>query len=217
MQTLIRNIRRPAALLALLGAGIEPAFAHHAMGGATPETFGQGFVSGLAHPVIGVDHLVFVIAVGLLAVACGRRYSLPLAFIAATAVGAMLAVTGANVPLVELAVAISLVVAGGLLISGGRVSAQALVTLFGLAGVFHGLAYGSSIVGAEPTPLLAYLAGFSLVQYAVAVGAGLLATATRRAARSPALAYERIVGGVVSGVALVFLAEHLESMVFAVA
>jgi len=47
----------------------SPALAHHVMGGATPVTFGQGFLSGLAHPVIGLDHLAVVVAVGCLAAA----------------------------------------------------------------------------------------------------------------------------------------------------
>ena len=51
--------------IAILIIGIEPAHAHHPMGGATPANFSQGFLSGLAHPIIGLDHLVFVIAIGL--------------------------------------------------------------------------------------------------------------------------------------------------------
>ena len=42
-----------------------PASAHHIMGGEMPSTFGQGLLSGLGHPVIGPDHLAFLIAVGV--------------------------------------------------------------------------------------------------------------------------------------------------------
>lgn len=49
-------MKRLAALLALLPL---PAFAHHAMGGATPSTLGQAFISGIAHPVIGLDRSPF--------------------------------------------------------------------------------------------------------------------------------------------------------------
>ena len=44
-----------------------PVLAHHPNGGETPSNFIQGFLSGLGHPVIGIDHLVFVVAIGLLA------------------------------------------------------------------------------------------------------------------------------------------------------
>ena len=42
-----------------------PAFAHHLMGGHTPATFGEGILSGLGHPVIGLDHFAAVVAVGV--------------------------------------------------------------------------------------------------------------------------------------------------------
>lgn len=47
------------ALIALVSAFAlaRPALAHHAMGNTTPNTFAEGLVSGLAHPIIGLDHL----------------------------------------------------------------------------------------------------------------------------------------------------------------
>ena len=38
------------------------ASAHHVMGGKIPTTFAEGFLSGLGHPVIGPDHLAFLLA-----------------------------------------------------------------------------------------------------------------------------------------------------------
>jgi hypothetical protein len=54
-----------------------PASAHHAMGGATPSNLWEGLLSGLAHPVIGLDHLAFVIAAGLIAAVHRRGPSFP--------------------------------------------------------------------------------------------------------------------------------------------
>jgi urease accessory protein len=45
-----------------------------------------------------------------------------------------------------------------------------MAILFVAAGIFHGYAYGESIIGAETTPLVAYMAGFACIQYSVAVG-----------------------------------------------
>ena len=42
-------------------------FAHHPTGGNTPDTFSSGLLSGLAHPIIGIDHLIFLILLGILA------------------------------------------------------------------------------------------------------------------------------------------------------
>ena len=49
------------AMAAQASAG-GPAFAHHAMDGQMPTSFAQGLLSGLAHPVIGPDHLAFIIS-----------------------------------------------------------------------------------------------------------------------------------------------------------
>ena len=46
---------------------------------------------------------------------------------------------------------------------------MALALLFGAAGIFHGYAYGESIIGAEASPMLSYLFGFSFVQYAIII------------------------------------------------
>src|SRR4051794_14567406 len=51
--------------LALLAAAV-PAHAHHFMGGALPQTWLEGLLSGLGHPVIGLDHAAFIVAAGFL-------------------------------------------------------------------------------------------------------------------------------------------------------
>lgn len=76
----------PAVLIAialLLGV-VASALAHHPFDGKAPDTLVEAFLSGLGHPVIGVDHLAFVIAADLLAAALGGGWWMPLA-IAATA------------------------------------------------------------------------------------------------------------------------------------
>lgn len=171
-----------AATAALLTA--LPAHAHHAMGGQVPSTFVQGLLSGLAHPVIGVDHFAFLLVVGLLAVSLtgAARFLVPGAFVAATVAGTGIHLAAVSMPLAEITVAFS-VLLGGLLVLMRR-QLPALLLGGGLAafGLFHGYAYGESIVGAEATPLAAYLVGFSLIQYALVIGV-VMGTA-RLAARS---------------------------------
>jgi urease accessory protein len=59
----------------LVGAGLvasaSTASAHHLMGGKTPATFADGILSGVGHPIIGPDHLAFLVALGI-AVGVGR-------------------------------------------------------------------------------------------------------------------------------------------------
>lgn len=156
------------------------AHAHHPMGGRTPETLWQGLASGLAHPVIEVDHLVFVLAAVVLAIVLdGGRARSPLTFVAASLAGTLAHVAGVALPMGELWVAISLLAVTAWLWLRGRAGlATGLTGFCALAGLVHGYAYGEAIVGAEPTPVMAYLVGLSLIQTAVVMGLLLLAQRT---------------------------------------
>ena len=209
------HARRALALFpAVLAASASPALAHHAMGGQVPDTLATGLLSGLGHPVIGIDHLAFVIAAGLAAAFTGHRLLSPLAFVAATLAGCLLQVAGTTLPAAELVIALSVVAIGAVVISGRSIGSPALLGLFALAGLFHGWAYGGSIVGAEPTPLIAYLVGFSAIQYGIVVGVGLLAVRLWNAAGPDAIR-PRLAGAVVAGIGLTFLMEHVESLILA--
>lgn len=161
-----------AVTAGLLLAASTPVFAHHAMGGETPQTFAQGFLSGLAHPVIGLDHFAFLVLAVLLACALkgSARFLAPLAFVGATIGGTVLHLGAANIPMSETLVALSVVVAGVLAITRRYPGAFALSAIFAVSGILHGYAYGESIVGAETTPLLAYLVGFAVIQYGLIAG-----------------------------------------------
>lgn len=157
----------------LLAAGaliVSPlAYAHHPMGGATPGSFTEGLLSGIGHPIIGPDHLAFLIVAALLtATLSGRSFWLfPLAFIGATAAGAIYHLGAAGLPMAEVVIALSVLLGGLAIFARKALPLVVLGALFTVAGVFHGYAYGEAIIGAENTPLLAYLAGFSLTQYAI--------------------------------------------------
>ncbi len=158
-----------------LGAGSAwlasgPAFAHHALGGRLPATGWEGFLSGLAHPVIGLDHLAFVVAIGLIAAGQPWRYGIPLGFVLGGLVGTGIHLAGWDpLGLTELAIASSVVLFGLLLAQSRQIPAGLLLLWGSLAGLFHGYAYAESIVGAEPMPWLGYLLGLSLIQYGIAL------------------------------------------------
>ena len=197
----------------LVLASTCPAFAHHAMGGQLPQTFGQGLLSGFGHPVIGIDHFVFVIAVGITAALAGRLSALTLSFIAGTLAGCLVHLAGVTLPVAELVIAATVLLLGAIIATNRELPALMLAVLFAGAGLFHGWAYGESIFGAEQTPLIAYLAGFTLVQLAVAVIAGLV---TRWVIASDAARpmKVRLAGAVVSGIGLALFGGHVESVLF---
>lgn len=161
-----------AALALMTVAG--PAAAHHPMGGVTPSTFMEGFLSGIGHPVIGVDHLAFIIAIGIAAAFTRGGFGIIAAFIAASTVGVLSHVAELNIPLVEPLVAASVIVAGAALAAGMTSASIGWLILAAIAGLFHGYAFGEAAVGAERTVIGAYLIGLALIQIAIAGGAMLL-------------------------------------------
>jgi urease accessory protein len=154
------------SLLLLLMA--QPATAHHAFGGQTPQNFFQGFLSGLAHPIIGLDHFAFVVSMGLIAAGIVNGIGIIIAFVLAAMLGTGIHLMSFNLPIPEIAIAFSVMTIGILLILKKQLPLAVLISLATVAGLFHGYAYGESIMGAEMTPLISYLAGFTVIQMVIA-------------------------------------------------
>jgi urease accessory protein len=184
-----RSLRGIAALVLLMATTLSmvlsvaaPAFAHHPFGGRTPANFVEGFLSGLGHPVIGLDHLAFTIAVGLLAAVLSQGAWVPVAFVVATIGGTLLHIAAINLPVLEIAVSASVLGFGALLAVKDRPSAAIVAGLAAIAGIFHGYAYGEVIIGAGLMPLASYLTGFAVIQSLIALGAFSIARVAQRTA-----------------------------------
>jgi len=184
-----------------------PAFAHHVMGGRMPATFGEGILSGLGHPVIGLDHLAAVIAVGCLAAAHRSASVLAVVFVLAMTGGVALHLHGTAVPGAEILVALTVLALGVLMVARGNMPAGTAAVLFAMVGVIHGYALGESIYGAERTPLYAYLIGLAVIQGVIALAA---AHVTRSLARgSPDLPAVRLAGAGIAGIGLAILMQQV--------
>jgi urease accessory protein len=198
-----------AMILTTTGA----ALAHHPLGGMTPTSVTEGFLSGLGHPVIGFDHLAFVIAVGLIAAFHRNRVVMPAAFVTGTIGGAALTLAAVTLPVAELVITGSVIVGGAVVMLGRVTDLRLAGGLAAGAGLFHGWAYGATIIGAEPTPILAYLAGFGLVQMAIAIGVAMLVHNVWKAVDAEAL-QPRLAGAVVAGVGVTYMVEIVEGVIF---
>lgn len=161
-----------------------PAAAHHPRGGMTPQSFVDGLLSGLGHPILGLDHLAFLVAIGLATGLAGVPLAMPAAFVAASLFGVAFHVAAIDIPAVEALVAGSVAIAGVLLLRGQRTPALAWAILAALAGLVHGHAYGEAVVGAEATPILAYLLGLAVLQGAMVAGLAIVAGKTKEVARN---------------------------------
>ncbi len=168
------TMKRLGLAAAFLVTGIGSAAAHHPMGGVTPTTFMEGFLSGIGHPVIGIDHLAFIIAIGIAAAFVSGGIGIIAGFIAASSLGVLAHVIELNVPLVEVLVAASVIVAGAALAVGLTSARTGWLLLAVIAGLFHGYAFGETVVGAERTVIGAYLIGLAIIMAAIATVAMLV-------------------------------------------
>jgi urease accessory protein len=207
-QTLYKTIAILGAGSLMVCLGSLPASAHHAFGGRTPTGVWEGFLDGLAHPVIGIDHLTFVIAAGLMAGLLRYGFALPLAFITAAIAGTGLHIMEVNLPFPELMIAASVLIFGGLLAFEKMLPPVVMIGLAAIAGIFHGYAYGETIIGAQMNPLVAYLLGFSVIQGAIAYGAYGLSKYWQMTVSQGALNL-RFAGFLISGLGLAFTTSHL--------
>jgi urease accessory protein len=174
------RFRHVPTALAILVASTSAALAHPGHGDA------GGFVHGFMHPVGGLDHVLAMVAVGLLAAHLGGRalWLVPGAFVAAMAAAGALGMAGVAVPYAEAGIMLSIVVLGlaAVLRIGMPVSvAMALVAFFA---IFHGYAHGAEM----PADVsgLTYAAGFlvatALLHAAgIAIGLAIGALFSRRA------------------------------------
>ena len=198
---LLNRIRFATLVGAALVTTAGTASAHHLMGGKTPSTFADGILSGLGHPIIGPDHLAFLVAIGVAVGVGGLSFATPFLFLVAMASGVAAHVAAFNIPAAEMIVALSVVVAGVLLALDRRIPASGWAAIFSIAGFFHGYAYGDSIYGAETTPLAAYLVGLVAVQTVLVLA---IALATRAVWKVSAIG-PRLVGAAICGVGLTVL------------
>jgi urease accessory protein len=144
-----------AAALVLLFAA--PASAHHLIDlfQLTPSPL-TGLVSGLAHPLFGPDHLLFLLALGL--VGLQKRLSWVLGLLATGLAGSCLGLALPGIPLAEPLVALSLVVVGLVLLD--RLPPLLLVPAFAL----HGYVLSAAVIGWEQSPIAFYLVGLLVSQ-----------------------------------------------------
>ena len=194
-------------LLASTALLIDPALAHHVMGGRVPGTFAEGLLSGLAHPIIGLDHFAAIVAVACLASAHRAGSLLVVGFVVAMIAGVAIHVRGTTLPAAEIIVALSVIVLGAVLLRNRGLHTSAALALFIAAGLTHGYALGESIYSSETSPLAGYFIGLVAIQSAVALSV-MFAARTVLRTKSEILTL-RMVGAGVVGVGLTVLIQQV--------
>ncbi|MDX8518508.1 HupE/UreJ family protein [Mesorhizobium dulcispinae] len=160
----------------------------------------HGLLSGLQHPLAGIDHLLAMLSVGVIAARTGGRAAIlvPACFVAAMVAGAMLGIAGIGLPSLESGIALSLVIFGAMVALARPFPLALAATLTALFGLFHGNAHGLEIP--ETVGGMAYAIGF-LASTSALHAAGVLAALTLRS--RPAAIRAAGIGTSLVGVALV--------------
>lgn len=136
-----------------------------------------GFVSGFMHPVLGWDHVIAMVAVGLWGAFLGAPaiWVLPVVFPLVMALGAMFGVVGIPIPAVETGIAASAVVLGAMVAFAARPPIWVAAVIVGAFAIFHGHAHGTELPSAANP--FAYSIGFVVstgLLHLLGIGFGLL-------------------------------------------
>jgi urease accessory protein len=161
----MKTVFRTLLVISMLLPGA--AFAHTGAG-----AHDHGFAYGFLHPLGGLDHLLAMIAVGLLAAHLGGRalWLVPLSFVTLMAAGGAAGFAEFRMPYVEFAIAGSVIVLGVLVAFRTNMPLIAAMLIAGFFAIFHGHAHGAELPdGESPFP---YAAGF-LIATALLHAAGI--------------------------------------------
>jgi urease accessory protein len=161
---------------------------------------GTGFTSGLLHPMLGLDHLLAMAAIGFWSVrqSATLKNSTPLFVTGGMVVGAGIAWGGLSLPGVETGISLSVILAGILIATLAKLPTAVGGSLVAAFMVFHGFAHGAEMPAGAA--LVAYLAGFSVATLALTfAGRGLGALSLKSHSR-----VTRAIGAALVGAGVMF-------------
>lgn len=138
-----------------------------ALAQAHPGHDSSSFTGGLVHPVLGMDHLLAMIAVGLWAMQLGgrARWVVPATFVGVMLVGGALGASGFPMPFVEQGILASVFILGLLIAMAARLPIAASSGLIAVFALFHGVAHGAEMPANASG--VAYGAGFAFATAAL--------------------------------------------------
>jgi len=168
MRNQVRVIVRFTTVLLVISCVVLPsAYGHIEQGQAA------GFLTGLAHPWSGFDHILAMIAVGIWGAQLGNPalWILPVTFPMMMSLGAFMGLVGIPVPGVEIGIALSAIVLGVMVMGQIRPNLVIAMLVVGVFAIFHGHAHGTELPPGQNG--LLYSMGF-VVATGILHGVGIL-------------------------------------------
>ncbi len=105
---------------------------------------GTGFLSGFEHPVLGFDHFLAMVSVGIWSAQIGGRaiWFVPATFVTFMIVGGILGILEIDIPLFEVGIATSVFLLGVAIATERYISVKIGLLFISFFGIFHGYAHG---------------------------------------------------------------------------
>ena len=136
------KVRHTASLLLSYMLFVPASAFAHGKGGEV-----IGFLSGIKHPISGLDHVLAMISVGLWGAQLGAPavWLLPVTFPMVMAFGGLLGLMGVKLPGIEIGIAVSAIALGFAVFREARLQLWMAAVLVGFFAIFHGYAHGAEL------------------------------------------------------------------------
>jgi urease accessory protein len=166
LRSIVKN-RFVSRLLAIAtGLALAPAAWSH---DGTTLPYGS-FLSGLTHPVLGLDHLLAMVSVGILSAQIGGKaiWTVPATFVLIMAFGGFLGWVDIGLSAIEIGIAFSVLALGTAIAADRRVPLVAVMSAVGVFAIFHGYAHGAEMptVAQPVTYALGFMTGTAFLHIA---------------------------------------------------
>ena len=146
-----------------------------------------GILEGFLHPLLGLDHLLAMVGVGMLSAQMGGRaiWTVPTTFVVVMAVGGLLGLMGFPLPLVEYGITGSVLALGIAIVAKRSVPIWLAMVFVGIFALFHGHAHGTELPNAATTAgyIAAYVGGFLMATAGLHLVGALLGVMAERSSR----------------------------------
>jgi len=142
---IVRNLSLYRLLVAAVATVPVVALAH------TGLDDGHDLVDGFMHPLTGIDHVLAMVAVGVIAVQLGGRalWAVPLSFVATMAIAGFCGIVGPVVPSTEAGIALSVIVLGAVISLRVRLPVVVAASMVAVFAIFHGYSHALEMVRAD--------------------------------------------------------------------
>jgi len=128
------------------------------------------FLSGLTHPVLGIDHFLAMVSVGIVSAQIGGRaiWTVPATFVGIMAIGGLLGWIDVGLSAIEVGIAFSVLALGTAIAADKTVPLVVAMSAVGVFAIFHGYAHGAEMpeVAQPVTYALGFMSGTAMLHVA---------------------------------------------------